>query len=451
VEGDAALPVVPGIQNTPFGFNRKTLDLSGNLFFAKKSSVKLGYQAEWMDRQHRDVEHSLEHTFLGALDMEHGNNLLFRLSYRHQIRTPDQYLDDASSDPLTGAPISCTDNSVQFTADQRCSRRFDEAHRVRDRSDALLEYSPTDRVSFTAFAGTIQDDYNQRGGTNSPTPLNFLAGAAATTSPYFLYGILKDISYNWGFSGDFALTSQVSLFAEYSREHNYRRMISRNRTPAAPGQTIVTCAGCDTANNDWESTTPEKVDIWTAGGDTYFGKKAFFTVYYSLSAGRADTFSHFLGINGLDPSTGLDCSNLAITSPCQFKLVGTGAAVNYPESVSRQHEVVGIFKYKLTENLMPKFEFRYSQFDNRDFQTTPMTQYHGCSSAAPPTPSFAGCPILAVNDAFSPTPILSPNGAIPFYPGFQVVDPSSARYLFLGVDQPSYRAYYISATLEIHF
>jgi hypothetical protein len=451
VEGDAASPIVPGIQNTPFGFNRKTFDLNGNLFFAKKSSVKLGYQAEWMDRQHRDVEHSLEHTFLGALDLEHGDNLLLRLSYRHQIRTPEQYQDEASSDPVTGAPISCNSASPVFTEDQRCSRRFDEAHRVRDRADALLEYTPADKVTFTAFGGTTQDDYNQRGNSNSPSPLNFLTGASATTNPYYLYGILKDISYNWGFSGDFALTREVSLFAEYSREHNYRRMISRNRTPAGGGQTILTCAGCDTANNDWESTTPEKVDIWTAGADTYLGKKAYFTVYYSLSAGRSDTLSHFLGINGVSPGSGVDCSNLAITSPCQFKLVGTSAAVNYPGSVSRQHEVVGIFKYKLTNNLMPKFEFRYSQFDNQDFQTTPMTQYHGCASAAPPALANPGCPILAVNDAFSPTPVLSPNGAIPFYPGFQVVDPSSARFLFLGVGQPSYRAYYISATLEIHF
>ncbi len=83
--------------------------------------------------------------------------------------------------------------SVAFTADQRCSRRFDESHRVRNRGDALVEYDVSDRLSFSAFGGTTQDDYNQRGHTNSSTALNFLTGAAATTSPYYLYGILKDI------------------------------------------------------------------------------------------------------------------------------------------------------------------------------------------------------------------------------------------------------------------
>jgi MtrB/PioB family decaheme-associated outer membrane protein len=451
VEGDSAAPVVPGEENTPFGFNRKTFELTGNWFFAKKSSFKVGYQAEWMDRSHRDVEHSLEHTFVGAVDVAHWKDLLFRLSYRHSVRTPDEYQDDQASDPATGATISCNSTSSVFTPDHRCSRRFDEAHRVRNRADGLIEYSPLAKLSLSAFGGTIQDDYNQRGNSNSPIELNFLTGPAATTSPYSLYGILKDISYNYGFGADYTVSPQVSLFAEYSREHNYRRMVSRNRTPPPATQTVLTCAGCDTANNDWESTTPEKVDIWTAGVDTYFGKKTYFTTYYSLTAGLANTFSRFLGINGIDPGSGIDCSNAATISPCRFLLVGTSAASDYPESMNRQHEIVAIFKYKLTKNLMPKFEFRYQQFDNKDFQTSPMAQYQGCASGAPPAVAIPGCPIQVVDSATSPTPVLSPNGAIPIYPYFQVVDTSAARYLFLGVDQPSYRAYYISATLEYHF
>jgi MtrB/PioB family decaheme-associated outer membrane protein len=449
-EGDASNPG-SGDENTPFGFNRKNFELTGNWFFAKKSSAKLGYQAEWMDRSHRDVEHSIEQTFLGAVDVAHWKDLLFRLSYRHSVRNPDAYQDDQSSDPATGAPIGCDSTSVAFTADHRCSRRFDESHRVRNRGDGLIEYDVSDRLSFSAFGGTTQDDYNQRGKTNSSTALNFLTGAAATTSPYYLYGILKDISYNYGVDADFTLSSQVSLFAEYSREHNYRRMISRNRTPASSGQDILTCAGCDTANNDWESTTPEKVDIWTVGADTYSGKKIYLTTYYSLTAGRSDTLSRFLGINGIDPRTGTDCANSASTSFCRFLLVGTTAATSYPESVSRTHEVVAVFKYKLTRNITPKVEFRYQQFDNKDFQTSPMTQYLGCMSPASTSTPVPGCPIQIVNSTTSPTPILSPNGAIPFYPYFHVGDTSAARYLFLGVDQPSYRAYSISATLEFHF
>src|SRR6185503_8998596 len=45
------------------GFNRKTLELSGNYFFTKRSSAKFGWESEWFDRSHRDVAHSMENTF----------------------------------------------------------------------------------------------------------------------------------------------------------------------------------------------------------------------------------------------------------------------------------------------------------------------------------------------------------------------------------------------------
>ncbi|MGC2322721.1 MAG: MtrB/PioB family outer membrane beta-barrel protein, partial [Terriglobales bacterium] len=351
VEGDAAAPVAGGVENTPFGYNRKTLNVTGNWFFLKRSSAKVGYEAEWMDRSHRDVEHSMENSVFGAVDVNYWKNLLVRLSYRHSDRKPDVYQDDTVTD-AAGNPVLCSDTTTTFfTGDQRCARRFDESHRIRNRADGLVQYSFTDKFSVSAFGGGIQDDYNQAGGTNSPTPLNFLTGSAATTSPYFLYGILKDISYNYGVGGDYAVSPQLTLFAEYSHEHYYRRLISRDRAPTSGAQTILTCTGCDSANNDWESTTPELVDIWTAGADTYFNKKIYFSTYYSLSAARANTFSRFLG----DPTI--------TTGANAFILNGASAATNYPESVNRLHEVVAVFKYKLTKNLMPKFEFRYQQFD----------------------------------------------------------------------------------------
>ena len=437
VEGDAAAPTTD--TNNPYGFNRKTLNVTGNWFFAKKSTAKAGYEAEWMDRTFRDVDHSMESSFFGAVDSNYWKNLQVRLSYRHSERKPDAYQDDDSVN-AAGAAVTCSDTSTTFfTADQRCARRFDEAHRIRNRADGLVQYNVTDKFSLSAFGGTTQDNFNLPGGTNSPTPLNFLTGSAATIGPYYLYGILKDINYNYGGGGDYAISPQLSLFAEYSHEHYYRRLVSRDRSPTTGVQTILTCTGCDSPNNDWVSTTPELVDIWTVGADTYFSKKFYVSTYYSLSAARENTFSSYLG----DPTI--------TTGPNAFILTGTSAATNYPEGVNRLHEVVAVFKYKLTKNLMPKFEFRYQQFDNKDPQTSVMTQYMGCASASSTAAPVAGCPVAIVNSTTSPTPTLSPNAPLSIYPYFQVGDPSAARYLFLGVDQPSYKAYYVSATLEYHF
>lgn len=439
-QGDASDPAPGGHENTPFGFNRKNLELTANWYFAKKSSAKVGYEAEWMDRSHRDAAHSLENSVFGAVDWVPIKDLLFRASYRHSDRKPDNYQDELASDPLTGAPVPCSDTTnVNFTADQRCHRRFDEAARLRDRADGLLQYAPSDKLTLSAFAGTLQNNYNRHIGTNSPAALNFLTGSLATAAPYYLYGLLKDISYDIGFDADYALSTQVTLFAEYSHEKNYTRMISRNRSPVSPPGTILTCTGCDSANNDWESLTREPVDIYSVGTDLYLGHKAYFTTYYSLSAAKANVLTHPLG----NPTI--------VTGPDAFVLNGTSAAVDYPQTTSRLHEFAIVFKYKLTENLAPRIEYRYQQWDNRDYQTSPMTPYMGCVSPIPNGPpvtnAVPGCttPILLSN---TPNPGTSPS---PFYPGFVVGDTNAARYLFLGVDQPSYHAHTIVATLEYRF
>jgi hypothetical protein len=334
----------------------------------------------------------------------------------------------AATDPTTNLPIDCLSTSTVFTGEQRCHRRFDEAARLMNRADATVEYD-VDRFSFTGGFQTIQSDSNRPGGTNSPAALNFLTGAAATTAPYYLYGALKDLSYIYSFDGTYTLSPEVSLFAEYTHERYYKRMISRNRTPTSGVQTILTCSGCDTANNDWESTYHDIFDTYAGGVDLYFGKKVYLTTYYSLSAGRGNVFSSGLG-------------DSSITSgPNKFVLTGTSQAQDYPEATTRSHELGFVFKYTLTKNIMPKLEYRYQQFDNRDYQTSAMTPYMGCigTTAAP----VAGCPSATANVG-----IPQPSS---FYPGFVVGDQSAARYIFLGVDQPSYRVHVLTATVEFHF
>ena len=436
VQGDAAAPGAD--QNTPWAFIRKNLELSGDWFFAKRSSVKFGYEAEWMNRTDRDVSHSLDSSLFGAVDWVPIKPLLVRVSYRHSDRNPTVYQDDNAANPVTGAAVACSNTTdVTFTADQRCNRRFDEAARLLNRGDALIQYSPFDRLTASAFGGILQNNYNRSGGSNSPVPLNFLTGAGATTNPYYLYGVLKDISDNYGGTLDFAISPEVTWFAEYSHERYYKRIISRYRTGTTGAQTILTCVGCDSPNNDWESVTREPVNIYSTGFDTYFTKKLSLSTYYSLSATKGNVDTRPLG----DPTI--------LTGANQFQLIGTNAAVDYPETVNRLHDFSVILKYRITDRLSPRIEYHYQQWDNRDYQTSEITQYMGCVSSPPPAAPVAGCTTPILNSSTSPAPL--PGATSPFYPGFVVGDPSAARYLFLGVDQPSYHAHTLLATLEYRF
>jgi MtrB/PioB family decaheme-associated outer membrane protein len=438
VEGDtigadttATTQAAPGVIDTNGrsnpGYNRKTLELSGNYFFARRSSARVGWEGEWFDRSHRDVGHSFENSVFGSLDFSPTRDLLLRISGRHQDRKPDYYQDENSSDPVTGAPINCTSVSVVFTADQRCNRRFDEAARILDRGDVMVQYD-LNRFSFGGTFQTIQSNFNRHGGVNSSVPLNFIGGI---TRPYYLYGALNDISWIYSFDADYTFSPAASVFTEYTRENYHRRMVSRYRTPTTGIQTILTCGGCDTANNDWESTTQDVFDTYTAGLDFFIAKQIWFSPYYSLTSGKGNVLSRALG----DPSIA--------SGPNQFLLTGTAMPQDYPETTTRIHEVAAVVKFKMTSSLMPRFEYRYQQFDNRDYQTTPMTPYMGCIGAGavvvgPPCVNVAG-PTVAVK---------APG---PYYPGFVVGDTAAARYLFLGADQPSYRAHIFTATLEYHF
>ncbi len=415
VQGDIGAPGAD--DNTPFGYNKKNIEVTGNWYFAKKSSFKLGYEGEIMDRSHRDVEHSTENGLVTAVDATLRKDLSFRVSYRHSSRNPEVYEDEEAI--ATGGGIS---------NDQIFSRRFDEAMRTRNRGDAQLIYSPTDRLSFSGFGGTLQDNYNHRGGVNSASALNFVPG---TAPDYFSYGVLKDLSYNAGFDADVTITNAISMFAEYSWERYDKSMVSRYRVPGGATPTPLDCSvsgrGCDSANNDWGSRAREFVHISTVGFDLHPGKKVYINTYYSLSASKGNVSSRPFG----DPTLA--------TGPDKFLLTGTNAAVDYPETVSRNHEAVVVFKYKLTANLMPKIEYRYQQFDSHDYQTSAMTPYMGCVSPLPPGAAVPGCtdPLLGTPSSF--------------YPFFVVGDTSATRYIFMGTDQPSYKAHYLAASFEYHF
>lgn len=130
------------------------------------------------------------------------------------------------------------------------------------------------------------------------------------------------------------------------------------------------------------------------------------------------------------------------TGPNRFLLTGTTVADDYPQTTTRIHELAAVFKFKITDNLTPKFEYRYQQFDSRDYQTTPMTPYMGCIGAGTVVVSSPCVNVGATLAAKYPSL---------YYPGFVVGDTAAARYLFLGADQPSYRSHILSVTLEYRF
>lgn len=309
-------------QSLPYEFNRKNVELAANWEFLPKNSLKVGYEFERYDREHRDVRRSDENAFVTSLDLNPNKLMLARISYRHSGRSPDLYVENTD-----GFPRGVEESRRQLEG----FRRFDEAARVRDRAQALVEFSPLDRLAFDATYGTTQDDFRE--------------------SPY---GLLKDISYYYTFDVDYSPRPEFSIFAEYARE----KYNTRQRSRLFQGLPVVN----NSPNNDWESSNRDLVDTWTAGVDVSLAKgRVTFTTYYSLSAASGSIQTWALGDSSL-PGYLLD-STLA---GCSF---GGCTPQDFPDTNNRLHNVVASIKFPLFKSLSPKLEYRYEQYDRVDWQT----------------------------------------------------------------------------------
>jgi hypothetical protein len=362
-----------------------------------------------MDRTNREVAESIEDSFYGALDMHLQKHLLLRVSGRHQNRMPQGGVDAYEVD---------TSNVY--------ARMLDQSTRIRNRGDVSLQWDATQKLSLSAFWGTVQDNYNQRNAVNSLVPLGnasfsavLVAGTTPTPiyGPYYAYGLLTNVGRNYGFDVNYALTPKVMLFAEYGREKNTAIFIQGRglNTPATctpTGSGFIYPSSCDPIN-DLLTAPKDVVNSYYGGVDVTASKKLDFSVYYSLSLSQS-----FVNADGVNCQIGAGRNSYCDTHFTNWSLdAATNPAVNfgYPQNVNRIHEVGAIARFKLTEHVVPKFQYIFRQYANNDWQTGVINPY-----------SF-----VIANDPTAATAV--------------------QKQLFLGADQPSYRAHVFTATLEYHF
>ncbi len=326
-------------QSLPYEFHRKNVELAAVWEFLPKNSLKVGYEFERYDREHRDVSRSDENAFVTSLDLNPNKLTLVRISYRRSGRSPNLYLDNVDNFPL-GPELARRQLNL--------FRRFDEAARVRNRGEASVQFSPLQSLSFSSSYGTIQDKYNES-----------------------LYGVLRDLSYYYTFDVNYSPRPEFAFFAEYARE----KFRTRQRSRLFSCGLAVDCTGLDapleinnSANNDWESSNRNVVDTWAVGMDfSLVRRRVVLSTFYSTSASYGSILTRALGDSSL-PGFLLD-STLAT---CGF---GGCTAQNYPDLNNRLHSLVASLKFALPKGFSPRLEYRYDRYDRRDWQTQRMRPY----------------------------------------------------------------------------
>jgi MtrB/PioB family decaheme-associated outer membrane protein len=319
-------------QSLPYSFNQQNIGASASWLLHKGESLTASYEFIDLQRQHRDVSKTREHIGSVTFDANPKQWFSFRSSYQHSERNPQAYVLNLELYPLGGN-----------TAVPDGFQMFDEAARVRNQGNALLQVDASDRLSFSVSYDNQQDRYHDS-----------------------LYGLMGYRTSAAGGDATYQFYNGVSLFANYTYEHY--KSDQRARQYAKTN---------NTANNDWESYVGDAMHTGSVGVSlARLRRNMTIDAFYSLSVAKSLIKNRILG----NPSL----AGFLVT-----------AIQDYPETSSRFHQLTGAVRYRLANNVYSRLEYRWERYDQTDFQTQSMTPFMAGYDSKMNTSLFLGATVPA--------------------------------------------------------
>jgi hypothetical protein len=234
---------------------------------------------------------------------------------------------------------------------------FDEAARSRNHGSALMQVDASDRLSLSGWYDNNQDRYHDS-----------------------VYGLLGYRSLETGMDATYRLRNGISLFADYTFERY--KSDQRARQYSRTNNSSI---------NDWESYIGDAIHTTSAGISLLqFRRRVTIDAFYSLSFAKDRLNNRALG-NRSAPDF----------------LVTT--AQDYPETSNRFHQLTAALRYRLSNNLFSRLEYKWERYDRTDFQIQNMT------------------------------------------PDMVLYDSKMATSVFLGTDVPAYQVHIVSVSLNYRF
>jgi hypothetical protein len=250
VLNDSALANVAR-QSLPYSFNRQSLGLNASWTLHKGETLTAGYEFVNMDREHRDVAKTQEHSGTLTLDVNPKRWFSLRTLYQRSERNPNDYTLNLELYPKGGSPPFPTGWEM-----------FDEAARTRNKSGAVMELDASDRLSFSASFDTTDDNFHDS-----------------------LYGLLGYQSFDSSAEVSYALRNDISLFVGYA----FERYKSDQRSRQLSGTN-------NSMNNDWESYIADRIQTFSAGiSIPRIRRNVTLDAYYSLAFATGQINSRILG------------------------------------------------------------------------------------------------------------------------------------------------------------
>lgn len=308
---------------------RQNADLDARYQLLEPVALTLGAGWERWDRnEHREVPVSDEFTGKAALDVTPFDWLLARLTYRPSFRRIERYNSAAHSEhAVVEDPVAALQGQSVLL------RKFDEAERDRQRVDALLQFTPHDRLTIAPTFGYRWDDYIDS-----------------------RLGLQREEAWNAGIDISWTPIERIVFNASYSHERSTSLMRSRSRPVTGTGATL------DFVDFDWISNIADTIDSITLGvrGALVPGKLDWITnVTYQYALGRIDNS------NPLRPTSGTAAQN------------ATATAQPWPAFEDELVRIETALRYYFTRSWSASIFYAFESFQKHDWRTDQLNPFMG--------------------------------------------------------------------------
>lgn len=288
-------PDVP-IRSTPKSYTRQNAGLDTSWHAFQSLTLKAGYEYERWGRGHRETDATNEHIAKAALDFKPLSWLLARASYRHGDRVFEGKYE----------------SGLEFAA----LRKFDQANRVRNLAETLVQVTPTESLSVSGTFRYLNDNFNDSD-----------------------FGATRQHEYSFGFDATYTPLQWMTLYGFYVNDFGKFKMSNISKT----GSSSFNSA------NAWDSSSDDRTQSVGAG---------------MMATLIPDRLTLNLGYN-FSRAKGKIITGNPNTIEADFR---AGAqAFPFPDTKSELHNITAVLNYKLNTHITIGARYAFEQYRLDDF------------------------------------------------------------------------------------
>jgi len=318
----------------PQSWTKQNADVELGYLILPESSTKLtaSYTFNNTNRTNAQVEHSITNTVALTLSSMISTDLLGRLSYEHANRSGTLHYGTAWGNLESGAP----------ELDGTPSGAYYQAPMTSDTVTLRVDYAPIGDVSGGLFFKFVDHRYHYAPVDSTATATN----SGDWTLVGHGEGITRDHNLSVGPDLNYRPTDDLNLHVYYT----YEQIYFDNRGNGACAES--TTGNCTGSAGYFQNTYSSSMHTAGLNGEWQASDRLKFAGEYNMSRGSI-IFGEFNGV--MVASVTQSYQNVA----------------SYPDINSSMHDIKLTAIYQLTGNIEGSLMYRYSMFNNNDWQYVP--------------------------------------------------------------------------------